>query len=145
MPGEQAPDVGSSLGSYPNAAARHMQTDHVGLGPHVAKGDYHDASGFSSTDLYRMGNQNLSQDMYTPYNQAAATTIRSSHTSPSTIGLSQQSTAPAMGPPGLRHSPAAQTTVPSGWRQHGGYVPDDVSALRCSSKFRSFQSKRFMG
>lgn len=129
MPAEQAPDVVPSLSSYPSAAARPMQTtDHMSLAAHGTKGDYRDASGFSTTDLYHMGNRSLSQDMYTPYNQASAGIKYPSHTSPSTMGINQQSPAPAMGPLGLRRSPAAQTTGPTGWGQQGGYVRNDVSA-----------------
>ncbi|KAK7115769.1 aryl hydrocarbon receptor nuclear translocator homolog isoform X2 [Littorina saxatilis] len=118
---DQAPDVVPSLSSYPSAAtARPMQTsDHMSLGGHAAKNDYRDTAGYTS-DLYHMGNRSLAQDMYPAYNQTA--TIKyPSHTSPSAMGLSQQSPAPAMASLGLRRSPAAQTSAPAGWGPQAGY------------------------
>ncbi|XP_076443814.1 aryl hydrocarbon receptor nuclear translocator homolog isoform X2 [Babylonia areolata] len=133
MPGEQAPDLVPSLSSYPSAAtARPMHTaDHMGVGVHAAgKGDYRDTTGYSTGDLYHMGNRGLAQDMYAQaYNQPPAATIKyPSHTSPSAMGLSQQSPAPALGPMGLRRSPAAQTTGPTGWPTQGSYARNDGSS-----------------
>lgn len=120
MAGEQGPDV-SSLTSYPGVgAARPLQTDHMNLGGHTSKGDYRDS--YHATDLWNRG---LTQDMYaTPYNQAAAAAgIKyPTHTSPSAMGVSQQSPAPAMG---LRRSPAAQTAGPTSWGTQGSYVRND--------------------
>ena len=131
LPTEQAPDVVPSLTSYPSVPSRPMQTaDHMSLAAHAAKGDYRDASGFSTTDLYHMGNRSLSQDMYTPYNQGAAAIKYPSHTSPSALGLGQPSPAPPLGPLGLRRSPAAHTATPAAWGQQG-YGRSDVSMDRC--------------
>lgn len=126
MSGEPTADV-PSLNAF-NPAARSMQTsDHMGLGGPGAKGDYRDASGYSS-DLYsHMGNRGLQQDMYAGYSQAAAASAGikyPAHTSPSAMGISQPSAAPPMGL-GLRPSPAAQTAGPSGWGQ-GGYIRTDT-------------------
>lgn len=131
MGGEQMPDVVPSLTSYPSSAPRAMQgADHIGLTGSAAKTDYRDAGGYAA-DLYHMSNRAIQQDMYSPYTQAAAaaTAIKyPAHTSPSGMGLSQQSPAPAIGPLGLRRSPATQTGTPSGWvGPQGGYGRNDVS------------------
>ncbi|KAK7492599.1 hypothetical protein BaRGS_00016078 [Batillaria attramentaria] len=124
MAGEQTPEV-PSLNAFPGPSARPMQTtDHMSLGGPGAKGDYRDTSGYG-TDVYgHMGNRGLAQDMYAGYSQASAIKYPA-HTSPSTMGINQPSPAPAMGPLGIRRSPAAQTAGPSGWAQ-GGYIRNDA-------------------